>query len=282
MASPNNAYLQAFLSGMQLRGRSPHTIANYRVILTLFLRWLGDKPLPEVATADIRRWLMEERQPRNKPTTVAHDVVVLRSFFRWLHREEYLDRDPAARIDVPRVDQRLPKYLTHEQIERLREACRKPRERAILEMLYSTGCRVSELVGMNRRDVDWHAMEVKVYGKGGKERVVQFSTVAAMWLRRYVATRDDAHPALFLSNFKRRISKASVERLIRVLGQRAGLEVRVWPHALRHTAATHLLAADVPLQVIQELLGHTSPATTQRYAWLTLQKRREHYRRVFA
>lgn len=282
MASPNDAYLQAFLSGMRLRGRSEHTIANYRVILSLFLRWLGDKPLPEVTTADLRRWLMEERQPRNKATTVAHDVVVLRSFFRWLHREEYLDRDPAARIDVPRVDQRLPKYLTHEQIERLREACRKPRERAILEMLYSTGCRVSELVGMNRRDVDWQAREVRVFGKGGKERVVQFSTLAAIWLRRYLNTREDADPALFLSNFRRRMSKASVERLMRVLAKRTGLDERVWPHRLRHSFATHLVEADVPIQVVQEALGHTSIATTQRYAWLTLQRRREHYRRVFA
>lgn len=281
MAS-NDAYLQAFLAGMRLRGRSEHTISNYRIILRLFLRWLGDKPLSEVSTADLRRWLMEQRQPKNKATTVAHDVVVLRSMFRWLHREEYLDRDPAARIDVPRADNRLPKFLTHEQVERLREACRKPRERAILEVFYSTGCRVSEVVGMDRTGVDWHAREIRVVGKGNKERVVQFSTLAAIWLQRYLRTRTDDDPALFLSNFRRRMSVASMQRLMRVLAKRAGLNERVWPHRWRHSTATHLLEADVPLQVIQELLGHSSVATTQRYASLTLQRRREHYRRVFA
>lgn len=278
----NGAYLDAFLAGLQLRGRSQHTLKNYRYILILFLEWLGEKPLSEVTTADLRRWLMEERQPRNKQSSVAHDVVVLRSMFNWLHREEYLDRNPAARLDVPRISARLPKHLTHEEIERLREACRRPRDRAILEMLYSTGVRVSELIGMDRRRVDWHAREVSVVGKGDKERVVQFSTLAAIWTQRYLSGRQDDHPALFLSNYRRRISKASVERLMKVLGDRAGLDERVWPHKLRHTFATHMLEAGVPLPVIQEAMGHNSVATTQIYAHLSLQQRREHYRRVFA
>lgn len=278
----NGAYLDAFLSGLQLRGRSQHTIKNYRYILTLFLAWLGERPLSDVTTADLRRWLMEERQPRNKPSSVAHDVVVLRSMFGWLHREEYLDRNPAARLDVPKTSDRLPKFLTHEEMERLREACWHPRDRAIVEMLYSTGVRVSELIGMDRRRVDWNAREVRVIGKGDKERVVQFSTVAAMWTQRYLGTRQDDDPALFLSNYRRRISKAAVERMIRVLGERAGLPERVWPHKLRHTFATHMMAADVPIEVIQESLGHASVATTQIYAHNSAERRRAHYRKVFA
>lgn len=111
----NGAYLDAFLSGLQLRGRSEHTLRNYRYILNLFLEWLGEKPLSEATTADLRGWLMEERQPRNKASSVAHDVVVLRSMFGWLHREEYLDRNAAVRLDVPRVSDRLPKHLSHEE-----------------------------------------------------------------------------------------------------------------------------------------------------------------------
>ena len=273
--------VREYIQAQRLRGRRPKTLEAYQQFLERFVRTVG-KPVDEITVRDIRMFLMAEEARGNKRNTIGTKVVKLRSFFKWLEREEYIERNPMVKIDPPAEDKSPPKYLTHEEIERLRDACRRPMERLLLEGLYSSGLRVSEAVALNWDDVNLDGKYLIVRdGKGGKSRQAPLSTRAVMLLRQYRDRRCDGSPWVFQSQFKRRMSKESIERTMRVLGERAGLRDRLTPHRLRHSLATHLLAAGVPIDVVQHILGHESIKTTTIYARTQQTTVEQHYRRVF-
>lgn len=273
--------VREYIQAQRLRGRRPKTLEAYQQFLERFIRTVG-KPVEDITVRDVRLFLMGEEARGNNRNTIGTKVVKLRSFFKWLEREELIDKNPMLRIDPPADDKSPPKYLTHEEIERLRDACRRPMERLLLEVLYSSGLRVSEAVALNWDDVNLDGKYLIVRdGKGGKSRQAPLSTRAVMLLRQYRDRRRDGSPWVFQSQFKRRMSKESIERTMRVLGERAGLRDRLTPHRLRHSLATHLLAAGVPIDVVQHILGHESIKTTTVYARTQQTTIEQHYRRVF-
>ncbi|MDH5299446.1 MAG: tyrosine recombinase XerC, partial [Desulfobulbaceae bacterium] len=230
----------------------------------------------------------------NKSSSVARKLSTLRTFFRFLMREETIGRDPMAAISMPRQGKYMPVFLSVDEIFTLLEmpGANDPfaaRDRAILEMLYSTGMRVAELAGLNMAALDFASGMVRVTGKGNRERLVPVGNPALESLRAYLPQRDRLRTerlergreldgdAVFLNTRGGRLTTRSVERLVTTYAQRAGIASRVTPHALRHSFATHLLEMGADLRVVQELLGHVSLSTTQKYTHLNLDHLTEVY-----
>lgn len=214
---------------------------------------------------------------------MAKKLSVLKSFFSWLTNEEIIERDPTRKIKPPKKEKLLPKALTIEELELLREFCTNRRERAILEVLYATGGRLSEIQALNIKDIDEQDMSARVIGKGNKEREVYFSFKSMFHLRKYIAERIDNNPALFVTEVKphNRLSKRGIQREISKIAERAEIKKNCSPHTLRHSFATLTLNNGADIMAIQALLGHSSPATTQIYAHITDNRKKEQYRRHF-
>lgn len=267
-----------FLAAKKLEGLSPLTLSGYEIELRIFARAIN-KPVAEITTADIRQFLAQF--PHLKLSSLGKRLSVLKSFFGWLTAEEIIPRDPTLRIKPPKTEKTLPKALSIEELEIMREACRTPRERALVEVFYATGCRLSEIQRLNREDINWQTASTRVVGKGSKEREVYFSFRAMYHLKKYLMTRLDDCPALFVTERKptRRLSRRAIQREIKLIAQRAGIAKRVHPHTMRHTFATLTLNNGADLATVQALLGHANPATTQVYAQVTEERKREQYRK---
>jgi len=275
------SYIDEFLTDLEWKGRRQQTIASYRLLLERFFRDVRVQP-ERVTSQDVKRWLMQESERGNKTSTISTKVAGLRSFFGWMAKEDYITKNPMLRIDKPRVQRPAPKYLTHDEIEALREAAQGNQlDELIVEVLYSTGLRVSELVKLDWHDIDWETKMVRVRdGKGGKSRVVPISTKAIRFLRKYRKTRRDDKPWVLRSQYDKRMSKATIEWRIKRLGEKAGIQSRVTPHRLRHSLGTHLLQAGVRIDAIQRCLGHSNISTTQIYAITQMADVEQQYRRV--
>lgn len=208
----------------------------------------------------------------------------MHSLFHWLIDEELLVKDPSRKIRERGDIIRVPKALTPERFEDLREACLTPREHVVLEMFFATGARLAELAGMRRDKIDWQARAVTIIGKGNKEREVYFGVKAAIWLTRYFATRTDDLPFVLVTERQpyRPLSKHALYGQVKKIAIRAGMGDRVTPHALRHTFATMMLNNGADITVIQSLLGHSKIATTQVYTTLSGRRRRQEYDRFFS
>lgn len=267
----------------RIEGYSPRTLEAYRLQMDLLIRNIGDMPIDQVTLSHLRNYIGGPASEGRKPATIAHRVRMIRSFFNWAVEEDILTRSPAHKLREPKLPQCLPKALTFEELELLRDACQTPREHALIELLFATGCRVSELAGMQRRDVDWDRMAIRVIGKGNKEREVYFGARAALWLRRYLRERADAHPSLFIAERHpvRATTPHQIWYAMKRVADRAGLRNRVWPHVMRHTLATTLLNQGASLAAVQSILGHVRPETTQRYAYLSGAARQQEYQRYF-
>lgn len=294
--------IEEFLESLQIEHHSsPLTIRNYRHYLGRFSSWLI-KSFPKAKLASInleivkkyRVFLARFTTPNDTPlsrSTQAYHVIALRSFFRWLVRHDYQVLTP-EKIDLPKAESKSLKFLTTEQVERLlsQPSISNPqglRDKAILEMLFSTGLRVSELVKLNRDQIDFKRREFGVIGKGGRPRVVFLSFRAVEWLKKYLATRTDDWLPLFIhysgkidefgDGKKMRLTARSVQRILIKYVKKAKLPVKATPHTLRHSFATDLLMAGADLRSVQEMLGHKNIATTQIYTHITnRQLRRVH------
>ncbi len=275
------------------RGLSAHTCAAYMRDVREFCRFvagddeeLDDVPMALLRRVDrwhVRRW-MAGRQKEVKKVTVARKLASLRSFFLYLYRGGYLDNDPLQLVKTPKHGHYLPLTLDVDDLFHLLDlpddgSFAAVRDRAILELIYSSGLRVSEVVGLDVADVDLHQMLVRVVrGKGGKTRVVPLGKTAAGRIERYLELRGSAEsPALFLNRNGSRFSSRSVQRNLKNHLQRAGLPAAITPHALRHSFATHLLDGGADLRAIQQMLGHASLATTQRYTKVSVERVMEVY-----
>jgi integrase/recombinase XerD len=272
--------LQEFLQAKRLEGCRPKSLKAYERFLTRFL-WNIKKPVEQITISDVRTFLLVEESHGNKPTTLSTKINILRSYFSWLYIEEYIEKDFTRRLATPRLPSPPPRWLSHEEIEMLRDVCAKLLDEVIVEVLYTSGVRVSEFTGCDWVDFDPTAKELTVLGKGGKIRTVPLSTRAVMLLKKYRQARKDDNPWLIQSRESKRMSTETVERRIRLLGAKAGLQRKATPHCLRHSYATHLLEAGVPLDVIRELLGHSSVSTTERYARTQTAAIKPFHQRVF-
>ncbi len=262
--------LEMFLRYLAVeKDASPHTLRGYRTDLEQFRRYLAGAGLDRLEDVDaraVRGWLARLHARGLDPSSVARKLAAARSWFRFLVRRGRLPRSPAADIRGPRLPRKLVSFLPADETSALLDGpALGARDAAILELLYATGLRVSELAGLDVDDVDRAQRTVRVLGKGRRERMVPFGARAARALDTYLGLRGGAPGPLFLSGRGRRLGVRSLHDLVRRRARQAGISRRVSPHTLRHTFATHLLDAGADLRLIQDLLGHRRLATTQRY-----------------
>lgn len=267
-----------FLSSKKLEGLSENTLKSYQLDLKVFAENIK-KPTSEITAADIRVYLAQFEHL--KMSSVSKKLSVLKSFFGWLTAEEILLRDPTAKLKPPKQPKRMPKALSIEELEMLREACVTVRQRAFVEIMYATGCRLSEVSALNISDINFQSMSFKVFGKGSKEREVYLSFKALYHLQKYLKSRTDDDPALFITERKpyRRLSNRGIQREIAVIAELSGIKKTVSPHVLRHTFATLTLNNGADIVAVQHLLGHSDPSTTQGYAVLSDDKKREQHKK---
>jgi integrase/recombinase XerC len=289
--------LKRFIQYLRNRNVSPHTVTAYENDVATFLRFtaeLRQQRIDAVSPSDvdafaIRAFLGELHKRRLSASSAARKLSAIRTFVRFLRREDLVDQDAAALVAAPKRPETIPAHLTVEEMNRLLEMpdATTPlgrRDRAILELFYASGLRLSELVGLDMEDVNLSGRMVRVLGKGRKERLVPFNTTTAEALRSWVKDRTAGVPLsvsgkteegggktraakapLFLNYRGGRLSTRSVDRLVRRYVAQCGAKFGISPHALRHSFATHLLANGADLRAIQELLGHARLSTTQRY-----------------
>ncbi|SHO50464.1 site-specific tyrosine recombinase/integron integrase [Desulfopila aestuarii] len=269
------------------KGYSEHTVSGYSRDLLEFAAYLGDNPGLEMMDAVKIRSFVVSLHGRNSSATVGRKLSALRTFCRFLQRRGAITVDPLSGITGPKIGQAIPVFLTVDETFALLEEPGSRdtfmlRDQAMLELLYSTGMRVSELVSRDIPDLDFTTEVLRVRGKGNKERIVPVGRPALEALKSWLPQRHQliveraargkpaTTEALFLNNRGSRLTSRSVERLVRMYGERAGITQIVTPHALRHSFATHMLEMGADLRAVQELLGHASLSTTQRYTHLTL------------
>ena len=272
------------------RNVSPHTLRNYLSDLRQFEDFLSqrakenaEKKIPlEAVTVHVVRAYLASLSKHNRKSSIGRKLAALKGFFRYLLREKKIQSDPLAWISTPKQEKPLPAFLSVDDVFLLLGGIQGDglltiRDRAILETLYSTGVRVSELVGLDWHDVDFQLGIIRVVGKGLKERIVPIGEMALKTLRNYgdeqaIKWRRAAkgETPVFLNHRGGRITTRSIGRVVEKYLKAAGIAVRMGPHGLRHTFATHLLNGGADLRVIQELLGHASLSTTQRYTHLNL------------
>ena len=264
-------YLQEFLDVKALEGCSKATIENYKFNLNKFLLGVGKDPT-EIATQDIRKYLADYKRERGVSNTTLDNMRrVFQSFFTWMHREGYVLKDPCAAVNKIRADKIIKNPYSDEEMELMREAAKNLREKAIIEVLYSTGMRIGELEKLNKDDIDFVNGKAIVFGKGAKEREVYFNVKAQLALKKYLENRNDTNEALFvgLQSPYNRLKVSTYEKILRELGGRCG--VHCHPHRFRRTCATILLNKGMPIQEVSKILGHAKLETTMIYCEINQQ-----------
>jgi integrase/recombinase XerC len=260
----------AFLRHLDVeRNASPHTRRSYAADLAHFQRFLGGQPVESIDERLVRGWLAEHHRQGLDPVSIARKLAALRSFLKFLVRRRVLARNPARGVRGPRLPRKLVSFLPVDDAFAMMDAPVPPRaaarDQAIVELLYASGLRVSELVGLDVEDVDRDRAALRVLGKGGKERMVPFGATARRALDALLTGPHADTGPLFRNRRGRRLTARAVHDIVRARARAAGITRRVSPHTLRHTFATHLLEGGADLRLIQELLGHSRLSTTQRY-----------------
>jgi len=285
----HNLFLQYLAQEKQY---SPHTISNYKRDLQQFSAFLTlcsprfKERVADITKAEIRDFLAQFVEKGAARRTINRKLSTIRSFFKFLYRKEIINELPAANIIAPKLSRQLPKFLTITEIEKILDThdlttLKGKRDKAIIEVLYSTGTRVSELASLTHSQIHWRESYVRVLGKGNKERLVMLGTPAVQALKSYVDDPDyhgrgDKDP-VFKNRFGKRLGVLSVQRMIAHAAKAAGILKTVTPHVLRHSFATHLLDAGADLRSVQKMLGHASLSTTQIYTHTTPERLKRVY-----
>ncbi|MFC1873379.1 tyrosine recombinase XerC [Chloroflexota bacterium] len=273
------------------RNASPYTIRNYTADILSFLRFLKAERVDSLADANrhtMRDYLSQLMEQGIAKSSIARKLSAIRSFYHYLSREGVITTSPVETTSSPKQDKRLPSFLSIEEVTRLIAApdTSKPlgqRDRALLELLYASGLRVSEIASLTLDQVDLDSHEIRVWGKGSKERVVLMGKPAAASLRTYInqgrpkLLEKKVSQDLFLNRYGQRLTERGVQKILGEQAKTAGIDKRVHPHMLRHTFATHLLDGGADLRVVQELLGHASLASTQIYTHVSKSQARKVY-----
>lgn len=282
-------YINKYLTYLEIeKNASSHTLLNYHIDLKQVRDFLQGKDIQQIDRLDIRKYLVVLKGRNLKKRTMARKLSTFRSFFKFLAREGYVKLNPLEGISSPKLEKKLPIFLDVAKVTKLVESPDKMsllglRDRAILETLYSTGIRVSELVGLNIGQVDFIGGVVKVYGKGKKERLVPIGDRALRAIREYLTkliTEKKDTQALFLNKNNKRLAARGVQNIVNKYIQIISLKERISPHTLRHSFATHLLNKGADLRSVQELLGHAGLSTTQIYTHITTERLKSVYNKT--
>ncbi len=263
----NDDYLQMFLAAKRIEGCSERTIKYYKTTIEKMLETVVVQ-VRKIQTEEIRGYLSDYQKINNcSKVTVDNVRRNISSFFSWLEEENYILKSPMKRIHKIKTNQQVKEIITDEDIERLRDACVCSRDLAMIDLLYSTGIRVGELVNLDVKDIDFASRECVVFGKGGKERRVYFDAKAKLHLQEYIKNRKDENEALFVSLDAphNRLNISGVEIRIRSLGRRVNLP-KIHPHKFRRTMATRAIDKGMPIEQVQKILGHSQIDTTMQYA----------------
>ncbi|MFH1460335.1 MAG: tyrosine recombinase XerC [Candidatus Omnitrophota bacterium] len=280
-------YIDKFLNYLKVeKDASIHTLINYSVDLKGFSSFAQSKDIANIDVLEVRKFLVELRKKGFKKVTIARKMACLRSFFKFLCREGHIKLNPMVGLVGPKLEKKLPIFLGEDDVSKLLDSPQENdlmglRDKAILETLYSTGIRVSELVGLNITDVDFIGGVVRVLGKGKKERLAPIGDRALRVIKNYLQKRNLATPqtvkALFLNKDKHRLTDRSIRNIIEKYIKVASIRSDISPHSLRHSFATHLLNRGADLRAVQELLGHANLSTTTIYTHLSTEKLKNVY-----
>lgn len=263
----NYDYLQLFLDAKKIEGCSERTLQYYQVTVERLFKSIKT-PVRKQTTEEIRKYLSDYQKINNcSKVTVDNIRRNISSFFSWLEEEDYILKSPMRRIHKIKTKQQVKEIISDEVIEKLRDNCSCARDLAMIDLLYSTGVRVGELVNLDISDIDFEARECIVFGKGDKERKVYFDAKAKLHLLNYLSTRNDTNPALFvtLDSPHSRLKISGVEIRIRQLGRKLNL-TKIHPHKFRRTMATRAIDKGMPIEQVQKILGHSQIDTTMQYA----------------
>jgi len=279
-------YIEKFIRYLEIeKNYSPHTILNYRLDLQDFNRFLAGTEFEKIDYLALRKYLAVLKEKNLSSRSVGRRLSALRSFFRFLSREGYIKTNPILMLSSPKLDKHLPSFMTEEEVKKLIESAfaKTPndlsglRDRAILEVFYSSGLRISEVVGLNVDDVDFISGVLKIRGKGKKERIVPVGEAALGAMKKYLDKKKKETEAVFLNKNSRRITTRGVRGIVTKYLHLAGIKPGVSAHTFRHSFATHLLNRGADLRTVQELLGHANLSTTQIYTHLTTEKLKSVY-----
>ena len=275
--------LGTFLVRKKVEGRSERTIELYSLHLRRMLQYLN-KPVNEITESDLFLYISMYREKRKVSGAYLDNIrLVFSSFFGWLNAKGYISKNPAAGLDPIKTEKRIKKPLSDTELEKLRRKCRLERDLALIECLYSTGVRVSELVDLNRQDINFDSMDVIVYGKGAKERETYLTAASCMHLKEYLESRRDDNEALFVSLKAphKRLTVSGVEEILRRLGRQTGID-KVHPHRFRRTMATNILNKGMPIEEVKEILGHVKLDTTMIYCQISRENVRHSHRKYMS
>ncbi len=274
------------------KNASPHTISSYRRDLLQLAQYMEERSmtLKEIDNVALRGFLARLHGVKNKKSTIARKLASVRSFLQYCVKKKWLEDNPAKIVSTPKQEHHVPSFLSEEEVAEFLDVpqSRQPldlRDKAILELLYATGIRVSELVKIDLAEVNFEERLIRIMGKGKKERIVPFGRLAEDSLRFYILARsqinkgDVEEKALFVNYRGERLTSRSVERIVDKYINVTAIRRKISPHSLRHSFASHLLGRGADLRVIQELLGHESLATTQKYTHLDLKHLLKVYRK---
>lgn len=260
---------------------SKHTVSNYERDIKQFILFAGNLEINDKIPGDYLEYLFKKKYNKN---SITRKIIAIRNFYRYLLKIKKIKHNPFEYILTPKKEKKIPGVLTEKEVELLLESADGNnffdlRDRSILELLYSSGIRVNELVNLNINDIDFINEEIKVLGKGNKERIVPVGSVAMNWLNRYIKElkKISSEKILFINKNKKRLTTRSIEMIIKKYAKKAGILKKITPHTLRHSFATHLLDRGADLRSVQELLGHSNLSTTQIYTHLSIQKLKKEY-----
>lgn len=275
--------LEDFLMSKALEGKSSETVRRYRYELSRLLSYIN-KGVADILPGDISGYMRMYKRIRQVSNQTLKNVrMVYSSFFGWLRDRDRVRKNPMALVEDVKVEQVLRKPYTDEERERMLRQCRTLRDKAMLEFLYSTAVRVSELARLDRKDIRFTSKDLVVLGKGSKERRVYLNDRTNMYMREYLQSRTDSNPALFVSvkSPHERLTKAGIEDIIRRIGRRAGVN-KAHPHRFRRTALTNALNRGMPLQEAMILAGHSKPETTMRYCTVDQEAVQYHHKKYLS
>lgn len=274
--------LEDYLMAKALEGKSPATVKRYRYELSRLLSYIN-KAVSNIVDTDVSGYLRTYKRLRNVCNQTLKNVrTVYSSFFSWLRDRNRIRINPMLLVEQIKVEKKLKKPYTDMERERMLRTCKSIRDKAIMEIMYSTAVRVSELAALNREDVHFTSKDLTVFGKGAKERVTYLNERSHMYLREYLESRTDDNPALFVSEKApyRRLSKSGLEDLVRRTGQR--VDVHAYPHRFRRTAATNALNRGMPVQEVAQFLGHAKLETTMLYCTVERESVQYHHKKYLS